>query len=293
MWLLTYLRLKLTVLLIRFVSRWTTGSPRAFPNVVYNIQSRDEGRKIKVNVYQPTELRSPSPVLLNFHGSGFVLPMHGSDHKFCRLVTRETDYTVLDVRYRLAPENPFPAASNDVEDVVNWVLKQPEKYDLGKIAISGFSAGGNLALVASSVTFPEGTFRSLLAMYPPTNLSVDPGKKVAPDTSGRPIPDAIARTFDACYMPATVDRKDSRVSPFFAPVESYPDNVLIVTAAYDNLCLETEALAARIEANKGRNVVRYRAEKCGHAWDKAAKPGTAQAVARDHAYELAIEMLRN
>lgn len=292
MWLLTYLRLKATVLFIRFMFRWTTGLPKAFPNERHNVQSRDKGREIKVNMYQPMVPRQPSPVLINFHGSGFVLPMHGSDHKFCRLVSRETDYTVLDVQYRLAPENSFPAANNDVEDVVQWVLKQPQQYDLDKVAISGFSAGGNFALVAATTTFPKGTFRSLITMYPPTNLAVDPGEKAAPDTSGKPLPTALCRTFDECYISKTANKKDPRVSPFFAPLENIPDNVLIVTAACDTLCLETEALAARIEGTKGRHVVRYRGEKCDHAWDKNAKPGTVQAKARDHVYGLAVEMLR-
>ncbi|GAB7354793.1 hypothetical protein MBLNU459_g5186t1 [Dothideomycetes sp. NU459] len=291
MWFFTFLRLKLTILFVRLMFRLRIGTPRAVPNEVLNIQSRDAERKIKVNVYKPTNLRQRSPVLINFHGSGFVLPMHGSDHKFCRLICRETDYTVLDVQYRLAPEHPFPAAFNDVEDSVNWVLKQPNTYDLQRVAISGFSAGGNLALAAASTAFPKGTFRSLLAMYPPSNLSIDPGQKSAPDLSGTPLPDSLARTFDKCYIPVTVDKKDPRVSPFFAPMENLPSNVLVVTAACDNLCLETEALAARIEST-GRNVVRYRGEKCDHGWDKKAQPGTVQAEARDHAYALAVEMLR-
>lgn len=113
----------LFVLLLRFAIR-IAGHPRPLPSHVRHIASRDAGRTIKVNVYQPAKSAKPSPVLVNLHGSGFILPAHGSDDLFCREISRETAYTVLDVQYRLAPENPFPAALNDAEDVINWVLGQ-------------------------------------------------------------------------------------------------------------------------------------------------------------------------
>ncbi|MGI4850723.1 MAG: alpha/beta hydrolase [Janthinobacterium lividum] len=257
------------------------------------IPSRNPGRSIKVNVYKSTKSTQSSPVLLNLHGSGFILPGHGSDDEFCARVARETDYTVLDMRYRLAPENPFPAALNDVQDAVNWVLKQPDEFNSDRFAISGFSAGGNLALAAAGGIFRKDTFRSILAFYPSTNKSIDPADRKTPDTSGKASPVFLSRLFDECYIPPTVDKKNPLVSPSFAQADAFPKNVLFITAACDNLCLEAEALAARIESADGnRNVVRRRMEKCGHAWDKTAKPRTAQEKAKDEAYSLGIDMLR-
>jgi acetyl esterase/lipase len=290
MGLLTYLRLKLLAVCIRLITRLRQGAPQAHPDRVLYIKSRNSRRKIKIHVYQPSApVRKRSPVLINLHSSGFIIPLHGSDDKFCRHASHQAGYTVLDVQYRLSPENRFPAALNDVEDVVKWVLDQPDEFDHNRLAISGFSAGGTLALVAASIIFPGDTFRSVLAFYPPTDLATDPSLKKAPDSSGKPIPAFLARLFNQCYIPSTVDPKDPRVSPSFASVDGYPKNVYIVTAARDTLALEAEALAARIV---GRNVVRKRMEKCDHGWDKHEEMNTVQEEAKDKAYSMAVEILR-
>lgn len=220
-----------------------------------------------------------------------MLPLHSRDDEFCRLVSRKTDYTVLDMQYRLAPEHPFPAALNDAEDVIKWVLAHPSRFDQTRIALSGFSAGANMVLAAASSVFPKGTFRSLLAFYPICDLSTPPELKKAPDASGPAIPAFMARTFNQSYTPASVDVRDPRISPLFAPAENFPKNLLVITCAYDNLAPEAEALAAKVEADKGHHVIVRRMEKCGHAWDKYLKVGTDQGNKKDEAYALALEML--
>ncbi|KAL2216225.1 putative esterase/lipase [Thermoascus aurantiacus ATCC 26904] len=314
--LLTYLRLKLFALFLRTSLRLLRGLPRAHPDGVLHIPSRDPGRTIKLHVYHGQPSVKPQPVLINFHGSGFVVPVHGHDDEFCRLVSREAGYTVLDVQYRLAPEHPFPAALHDGEDVVRWVLEKGragEEFDKERIAVSGFSAGGNIALVLSSSfssssssssspsTFPRGKqiFRSVLAFYPPTDISIDPASKLPPDTdpAGRPLPPFLARFFNRSYIPPGFDARDPRISPSFAPASAFPANVLIVTAAWDNLANEAEALAAKIKEAEGEGSGRYvvcrRMEKCDHAWDKGVyEEGTVQGKAKKEAYALAVEMLR-
>ena len=258
---------------------------------VLQIPSRDMGRNIKVHVYRGLKADSPTPVLINFHGSGFVIPMHGSDDEFALRVSKNTPYTVLDVKYRLAPEDPFPAAPNDAEDVVKWVLARPEQFDLERVSVSGFSAGGNLALGLAGHTFPQGTFRHALLFYPPVNLATDPSTKVAPDTSGKPIPAEFLNIFNACYAPSPpLDRKQPLLSPEYIPGDRFPDKVLVITCACDTLCLETEGLTEKIKA-AGKGVVHRRLAKCDHAWDKFIQPGTVQEKAKDDAYDLAVEML--
>jgi acetyl esterase/lipase len=256
--------------------------------------SREAGRGIEVHVYESGDEDSkPRPRLLNLHGSGFILLFHGSDDEFCARVVQETGYTVLDVQYRLAPENPFPAALEDVEDVANWILQKPEDFDLTRLAISGFSAGGNLALATASGVCGKGTFSSVLAFCPSTNKSLDPGDRRAPDTSVKAGSVALSRLFHECYIKPAMDKKNSLISPSFASAQAFPQNVLVITGAQDNLCLEAEALAAKIkDADESRNVVTMRVEKCGHAWDKSAKSGTLQKKAKNGAYTLAIKMLR-
>lgn len=291
---LRYLRLKFIVSLLRFLAR-----PRLTPKPddILQIPSRDSHRTIKAHVYRPrsSEGSGPSPVLLNFHGSGFVLRLHGSDDLFCRRIAQQTNYTVLDVQYRLAPEHPFPAAPNDVEDAVKYVLSQPSTYDATHVCMSGFSAGGNLALgVAGSPAFPKDTFRSVHAIYPVTDLSMDPYSKIAPDPSGPDnIPGALAKIFDESYV-GNSDVKNPSLSPTFADVTRFPKNVLIVTCAFDKLALEAEKLADRIEqgGDVGRYLVRKRVPGVGHAWDKTTKPGSDGEEKRDEIYALVVEVLK-
>ncbi|KAI4852829.1 hypothetical protein E4T44_01233 [Aureobasidium sp. EXF-8845] len=290
----TYLRLKYIVVLLRLLMRLAFDSPKCFPNRVLHIASGEAGRKIKIHVYNSrNDDGKPRPVLLNLHGSGFILPYYGSDDGFCARVARETGYTVLDVQYRLALEYPFPAALKEVEDAINRVIKKVQGFDLTRFAISGFSAGDNLALATASGVFEKNTFKSVLAFYPSTNKFMDAGDRKASNISLKSKPVAMSRLFDECYILPTVNKKNPLVSPSFAPAHAFPHNVLSITAACDNLRLEAEALPARIkDADGSRNVVTTRMEKYVHAWDKMTKPGTIQEKAKNDAYTLAIEMLR-
>ena len=292
----TYLFFKLVAVVFRALVRLCfRGFATVPPTDVYRIPSREAGRTIKAHVYRSPSAPKPSPVLINFHGSGFLIPMHGSDGSFCRQISQETEYTVLDVQYRLAPEHPFPAALNDVEDVVNWVRTGPPsidgEFDPSRLALSGFSAGGNLAMAASSTLFPRDAFRCVLGFYPPFDLNTPPSAKMAPDSTGKPIPPAVAWVFNASYIPAAVDARDPRISPYYNQPERFPDRILLVTAARDTLALEAESLAARIGQLPGREVVCQRMQGCSHAWDKTAQEGTVEGDAREKAYAMAVAML--
>lgn len=232
---------------------------------------------------------------MNFHGSGFVLQWHGSDDYFCRLVAEKTNYTVLDIQYRLGPECPFPGAPNDAEDVVKYVLSRPHEFDLSRLSVSGFSAGGNLALgITTSGAFPKGTFHSVLAYYPPTDLSIDHSAKIAPDPSGTPIPSTMARIFNQCYL-AGHDPRDPLVSPALADVNRLPQNTLIITCGCDSLALETEGFIERIMNGREQgtwHIAAKRIDGVNHAWDKSTEEGSEGEKKRDESYAMAIEILR-
>jgi acetyl esterase/lipase len=217
---------------------------------VLHIPSRDADRKIKVHVYRAKNAAKPVPVLLNFHGSGFVVPLHGEDDPFCLQMRDQAGVTVLDVSYRLAPENPYPAAPDDVEDAANWVLDHPEEFDSSRISLSGFSAGGNLALGLSGCSLP-GKFRHVIAFYPPTDISRSRhGLNAAPpDDSGQLVPAWVSAGYNDCYAPPPIDRKHPRVSPLFAEPEQFPDSVIVVTCARDGLCNEAEELVRKIQVS--------------------------------------------
>ncbi|KAJ5729168.1 alpha/beta-hydrolase [Penicillium malachiteum] len=300
MWLLAYLaylRLKIGAIILRTLIRLLSGGWIANPDTIHHLPSRDPQRRIKVHVYRPPLKKSrsrsgPGPVLINFHGSGFVIPAHGSDDEFCREMSQRANYTVLDVQYRLSPENPFPAAVHDTEDVLKWVLQQPALFDLSRVAVSGFSAGGTLALVAASTLFPKGTFRSVMTFYPSTEGHLDPASLIAPEAGGRPIPVSTMRLFASCYIQTEVDSQDPRLIPSFADTALFPKNALVITAGYDTLAAEGERFAKQLKKDTRRHVVYRRMARCNHGWDKKARIGTHEWEQKTQAYDLAAEMLR-
>lgn len=87
------------------------------------------------------------PVVINFHGGGFTLGTAMDDARWCGTVVDELNAVVVSVDYRLAPECPFPTAVEDGVDAVLWVHKHASELgiDTDKIALSGFSSGGNMA----------------------------------------------------------------------------------------------------------------------------------------------------
>lgn len=284
---LKYFYCKVVAFVLRVITRSRLPSPK--PDTVCQIPSRETARSIKAHVYKSGKSPEPGPVLINFHGSGFVFPFHGQDDGFCRQMSQRAGYTVLDVRYRLAPEHPFPAALNDVEDTVKWVLQRPEKFDQTRVALSGFSAGGNLVLAASSNLFSRETFHAVIAFYPPVDLYTEPGSKCPPDPSGRPLPSPLARFFDMCYIPSSYNRQDPRISPLYAQPDRFPDRILMITAAGDNLAPEAERLATTMKTSD-RVVVLERMDGCNHGWNVSPK-NAVHREARDRAYDMAVGML--
>ncbi|KAJ6088655.1 hypothetical protein N7486_009916 [Penicillium sp. IBT 16267x] len=289
-----YIYLRFVVLVLRGLVKIRANINPSY-DYVQHIPSRDRGRSITAHVYhQPKNERErpkPSPALINFFGSGYTLPLHGSDSRYCREISQRTGCIVLDVSYRLAPENPFPAQLHDAEDVMKWVLSQPEVFDLSRISVSGFSSGGNLALSIVSSKFSPDTFHSVLAFYPGVESYRDPGTVVAPQPGGRPMPPFIMRVFFGCWIPEGVDMRDPRISPGLADAARFPRNVLIITAGHDSMAEESERLAERLSLDPGRNVVAERMDRCNHGWDQKAVPGTREWDLRCKAYDMAVQMI--
>lgn len=272
----------------------------AHPDETITIPSRDANRSIKAHVYNPPNgTEKPGPVLINFCGSGFVLPMFGTDDEYCRHVATHTNHTVIDVQYRLAPEHPFPAAFNDAEDVVAWVRTQ-HKFDVANISLSGFSAGANLALAVSSSSArlndrgPGNIFRVIMSFYGPTDMALPTPDKPQADSTNfimRRIFPPFSHLCHKCLAMGKVDPEDPRISPKFADPRDFPDNVVFITAAQDPFAIEAENLAEAIRAVDGKTVACERMDECAHGWDKEAIRGTSQCRAKDKAYALAVNVL--
>lgn len=107
---------------------------------------------IPLRLFDAQAKRGPGPVILYFHGGGFVVGDIDCYHSFCSEIAAETGLPVVSVDYRLAPENPFPAAPDDCEAVARWAADSPAALGLEVTGLvpMGDSAGGNLAIVVTA-----------------------------------------------------------------------------------------------------------------------------------------------
>ena len=331
-----YLRLRLFVAVFRALLGWRTSEhirrdaallPLAEAGVRkqrIEIPSRDGGRSIAADLYLPPnssndgdggkDKRKRLPVLVNWHGSGFVFPLHGTDAYFCTRMARDASLAVLDADYRKAPESPHPAAIDDAEDALRWVASvagSAYNLDAGRVAVSGFSAGGHIAAVAATHLKTRLEAESalglaipmLLSVYGSADLATDAAAKRAPSPTLRAHPAWILNMFADAWAPDARARTDPTVSPAFADLDAFPATTAFVTCEGDNLRAEMETLAERLEAaagagagNEKRRVHYKMLEGVCHAFDKGIKEensGSLPWIRREEAYAWAASLLKD
>lgn len=110
-----------------------------------------ESVALRKNEYQIRFDKEQRPVHLDIHGGAFIGGNPEANHRFCSAIAEGTGAIVVSASYRFAPKHPFPAAIDDIDDIVDWLLEYAES-ELGGdptcLTIGGTSAGGNLALAA-------------------------------------------------------------------------------------------------------------------------------------------------
>ncbi|OFJ50687.1 alpha/beta hydrolase [Mycolicibacterium grossiae] len=122
---------------------------------------------VGVRLHRPHPGAAPGPGLLWIHGGGYVIGSPGQDDLLCRRFARELGVTVAAVRYRLAPENPYPAALEDCHEALTWLATLPA-VDPTRVAIGGASAGGGLAAALAFMARDRGEVDVMaqLLVYP-------------------------------------------------------------------------------------------------------------------------------
>ncbi|EPJ49046.1 MAG: hypothetical protein OFPI_26410 [Osedax symbiont Rs2] len=156
------------------------GYPLEHPADIEHFEISTDSANFSIDIYRPINSRDTAlPVLLYFHGGGFVLGDAQAYDRQSRALAYLLKVAVVFVNYRLAPEHRYPAATNDAREVVNWLAKHGKDNNLNvqKIIACGESAGGNLAVHAalhsSSVNTGKDNKLNIIAttlIYPVTDL---------------------------------------------------------------------------------------------------------------------------
>ena len=210
--------------------------------------------KIPVRVYVPnsaTILGALSPVLVYYHGGGFVAGDLNAYDALVRAVANRGGCIVVAVAYRLAPENPYPAANDDAWAVLKWVADHASEIgaDPRRLAVGGDSAGGLLAAWVAQKAKANGLALRLQALlYPNLDATTSRPSWKALGTGAYPVRHALMQALFDAYLPRGIDRQDPKVSPLFATDLAGLAPALVVTADHDPLHDEGDEYAAKLKA---------------------------------------------
>jgi acetyl esterase len=205
---------------------------------------------VAARFYSPSADGVPRPLLVFFHGGGWMLGSVDSYDTVCRRLAIKGNCAVLSVDYRLAPETTFPGAVNDSYAATLWAAKNATKLriDPGAIAVGGDSAGGNLAAVLAQMSYDSGEFHVALQVliYPCTDMSREYPSYVR-NAAGYMLTRAAMNRFISAYAPNAADRLDARASPMLRPNLAGLARALIIGAEFDPLVDDNEAYALRLQ----------------------------------------------
>ena len=203
---------------------------------------------IPCRVYKPLD-KDNLPVLVWFHGGGWVLGDLDSADYPCRHLAAESGCIVLSVAYRLAPEHIFPAAFDDCLTALQWTFNNTSKIgaDKNRIAVGGDSAGGNLAAcVCIAAKESKLDVRFQLLIYPVVEPDFN-NLSYSENADGYFLTKNLMTWFWDQYVPDTSMRNDIRVMPIAGSLADLPPTWLL-TAGFDPLRDEGIKYACALKA---------------------------------------------
>jgi acetyl esterase/lipase len=189
------------------------------------------------------------PLYLDVHGGGWAIFDPETDDPFCSYFSRTFNVLVVSINYHKAPKNAFPGPVEDVAAIIKAVIDDPTlPIDKTRIAMGGFSAGGNLSLTVPQKPELKGLIKAAVAFYAPTDMVPSAEFKLQTRlTPDKPdVLEKIAAPFNWGYVGDEVDRKNPLLSPIYAAREDLPEYIYMIGAEEDMLCLEAKAFAEQV-----------------------------------------------
>ncbi|SPO05358.1 related to triacylglycerol lipase [Cephalotrichum gorgonifer] len=238
-------------------------SPPGFkgPDIV---KTYDVKANLPVDIFFPSSYDQTSPLtlptLFTIHGGGFCIGTPADDTRWNRAFADTHNTLVIALNYSKAPWSPFPGPVHDVACLFLSAASDPSlPIDKSRVAISGFSAGGNLALALCqlpTVRSHPAAPKAVVPIYPPVDVSRTPASKrrqYKVDTRLAGLRGAkkdwvlpIAGVFDWSYISPGINLRHPLLSTFYAKREDLPAQVFFVAAELDFLAEEAHQMALRL-----------------------------------------------
>lgn len=213
------------------------------------VEARDvDAGGVPARLYRPAA--GTLPLLLYFHGGGWVVGSVAISDNFCRALANRSGCAVLSVDYRLAPEHRYPAAADDAQRATEWAAAHATQLgiDASRLAVGGSSAGGNLAAVVTLRARERGpAIRAQLLHVPVVDHDLTTASYRAYAT-GHGLTEAAMRWFWGHYLPDERRRDEPDASPLRAKDLNGLPPALLVAAECDPLRDEGRAYAARLRS---------------------------------------------
>ena len=218
------------------------------------VQQNISGRQvdIPIRLYYPGEQKA-LPLILFFHGGGWVYGNLDSHDRFCRRITKDTGAIVLAVSYRLAPFYKYPTALEDCYDAFLWAVQNATSLSANpeKIIVMGDSAGGNLAAAVCLMARDQGhqLITKQILVYP-----VVSGKLNQPSIEKNADAPVLTKSRMQCFVDYYARDEADILQPYFSPLlvqdlSNLPP-ALIITCEYDPLQDQAQMYAERLQEAK-------------------------------------------
>ena len=221
--------------------------------------AEEMGCSVPVRIYTPLKGNPPYPVIVFFHGGGWVVGSVANRDRGCRDIAAATGCCVVSVEYRLAPEHPFPAAADDCYAAALWVWNNAESLhvDRSHVIVMGDSAGGNLAAVTANLSAAAGVpvISGQVLVYPVTNLASIDTPSYLEFAEDHLLTRDTMEWLIRQYVPDPERRKDPKASPLFADLKAPPAEAYIFTAECDVLRDEGEEYGEKLQRGGVKTVL--------------------------------------
>lgn len=208
------------------------------------------GGQIHLRMYTPKTGRASYPVIVYYHGGGWVIASIDTYNASAQALAEKTDAIVVAVEYRQGPEFKFPTAHNDAFAAYKWTLANASTFkgDSTRTAVAGESAGGNLAIAVSMMARDSSVRKPVhaLSVYPIANYDFN-STSYNQYAEAKPLNKPLMQWFFMHYLNSPAEGAHPWISLVNANLSGLPPTT-IIGAEIDPLQTEGKTLADRLQA---------------------------------------------